>query len=404
MNWPLIAIRNIIRDGTRVFSTLLIIATGLTALLLGSGFMLSTYDALKEIGMRTEGHVVIIDDNPEPLLGGSHQQLTLNNWQPMQASLWDDERVLRVLPRAHFEGIISKGSNSAVFFGSGVDPQEEFRVHGPFLRTNGLLDPWIAASETQDVVLGVQLARTLNAATGNLLTLKIAGNDGQINQAPVRLAGTYQSGTPETDNHTLMVSLTTAAQLLGTDNISQLSIYLNQSQDAPIIQASLQKSLKNVTVQTWQQRAELYHKVKSLYDRIFGVIGLIILVVVFLAITNTISLSIYQRRKEIATLNALGTKPARIYANFILEAFLIGITASMLGMLLAYTASHAINLSELMMPAPPGKTEGYPIFIYISWPHYLLTSLTLITIVVSASLLAAYSTAKINIAAALSLN
>ncbi|VAW87993.1 hypothetical protein MNBD_GAMMA17-1196 [hydrothermal vent metagenome] len=401
MNGLLIAIRNILRDGTRVLSTLLIIATGLTALLLGSGFMLSTYDSLQEIGIRSEGHLIIIDDNPTPLHGGSHQQLTLDNWQTIQTSLWNDERVLRVLPRAHFEGLIVNGNNSAVFFGRGVDPQEEFRVHGPFLRTTGVLDPWIDASENQDVVLGVQLARTLNAATGDLLTLKIVGSNGKINQTTVYLAGTYQNGTPEIDDHTLMVSLTTAAQLLGTNNISQLSIYLNQSKNAPALQASLQKSLNNVNVQTWQQRAELYHKVKSLYDRIFGVMGLIILVVVFLAITNTVSLATYQRREEIATLSALGTRPIRIYANFILEALLIGITATILGMLLAYTASQAINLSELMMPAPPGKTEGYPIFIYISLPHYLLTSLVLIAVVVGASLLATYNTIKINIATTL---
>ncbi len=364
--------------------------------------MLSTYDSLQEMGMRTEGHLIIIDDNPTPLRGGSHQQLTLDNWQAIQASLWNDERVLRVLPRAHFEGLIVNGNNSAVFFGRGVDPQEEFRVHGPFLRTTGVLDPWIDASKNQDVVLGIQLARTLNAATGDLLTLKIVGSDGKVNQTTVNLTGTFQNGTPEIDNHTLMVSLTTAARLLGTDNISQLSIYLNQSQNAPALQASLQKSLNNVSVQTWQQRTELYHKVKSLYDRIFGVMGLIILVVVFLAITNTVSLATYQRREEIATLSALGTRPVRIHANFILEAFLIGITAILLGMLLAYTASHAINLSELMMPAPPGKTEGYPIFIYTSWPHYLLTSLVLIAVVVGASLLATYHTTKINIATALS--
>ncbi len=401
MNWLLIAIRNILRGGTRVISTLLIIATGLTALLLGSGFMLSTYDSLQELGMRTEGHLIIIDDNPIPLHGGSHQQLTLDSWQAIQTSLLNDERVLRILPRAHFEGLIVNGNNSAVFFGSGVDPQEEFRVHGPFLRTTGVLDPWIGASENQDVVLGVQLARTLNATTGDLLTLKIVDSNGKANQTTVNLVGTYQNGTPEIDDHTLMVSLATAAQLLGTNNISQLSIYLNQSQTAPALQALLQKNLNNVSVQTWQQRAELYHKVKALYDRIFSVMGMIILVVVFLAITNIVSLATYQRREEIATLNALGTRPLRIYTNFILEAFLIGITAAILGMLLTYTTSQAINLSELMMPAPPGKTEGYPIFIYTSWPHYLLTSLVLIAVVISASLLATYNTIKINIATAL---
>jgi len=402
LNWPLIALRNILRDGTRVISTVLIIAVGLTALLLGSGFMLSTYDSLQEIGMRTEGHVIIIDDNPRPLLGGTHQQLTLSNWQPVQASLLSDERVLRVLPRAHFEGIISNGNHSAVFFGSGVDPQEEFRVHGPFLRTTGTLDPWLTKTDIADVMLGVELARTLNAKTGDLLHIQTSNSVGKINHASLRLAGIYQNGTPEIDNHTLMVSLDTAAKLLETDNISQLSIYLNQHQNSTAMQAELQNRFDNATVQTWQQRAELYNKVKSLYDRIFGAMGIIILTVVFLAITNTISLAIYQRREEIATLSALGTKPTSIYANFILEACLIGTAACLVGMLVAFTASHAINFSGLMMPAPPGKTEGYPIFIYISWSHYLLTSLTLITIVASASLLASYKAAKINIANALS--
>ncbi len=402
MNWLLIAMRNILRDATRVTSTLLIIAVGLAALLVGNGFMLSTYDSLQEIAMRTEGHVIIIDDNPDPVLGGSHQQLTLSNWQATQEMLWADERVLRVLPRARFEGMISKGNKSAVFFGSGVDPKEEFRVHGPFLRTSGLLDPWLTPQDTPDIMLGKQLAQTLGAVTGDLLTLQTKRSDGTSSELVVRLAGLYYTGTPEIDNHTLMTSLTTATTLLDSNNISQLSIYLNQREDSIAIQQLLQEQLEGVTVQTWQQRAELYHKVRSLYDRIFGIMGLIILIVVFLAVSNTIALAIYQRREEIATLSALGTKPVRIYTNFILEACLIGIAATTIGMLLAYAISNAVNLAELMMPAPPGKTEGYPIFIYISWPHYFITSAVLIITVVVASFIATRNATRVSIVKALS--
>ncbi len=402
MNWLLIAMRNILRDATRVISTLLIIAVGLAALLVGNGFMLSTYDSLQEIAMRTEGHVIIIDDNPDPVLGGSHQQLTLSNWQATQEMLWADERVLRVLPRARFEGMISKGNKSAVFFGSGVDPKEEFRVHGPFLRTSGLLDPWLTPQDTPDIMLGKQLAQTLGAVTGDLLTLQTKRSDGTSSELVVRLAGLYYTATPEIDNHTLMTSLTTATTLLDSNNISQLSIYLNQREDSIAIQQLLQEQLEGVTVQTWQQRAELYHKVRSLYDRIFGIMGLIILIVVFLAVSNTIALAIYQRREEIATLSALGTKPVRIYTNFILEACLIGIAATTIGMLLAYAISNAVNLAELMMPAPPGKTEGYPIFIYISWPHYFITSAVLIITVVVASFIATRNATRVSIVKALS--
>ncbi|MFQ5487232.1 MAG: ABC transporter permease [Gammaproteobacteria bacterium] len=402
MNSLLIAMRNIRRDGGRVLSTVLIIAVGLAALLTGNGFMLSTYDALQEIAMRSEGHVIVLAADPDPMPGGAHQQLTLDHWQAIREALWDDESVLRVLPRARFEGMISKGGRSAAFFGSGVDPGEEFKVHGPFLRTTNVLDPWLAADAMPEVMLGTGLARILGAEEGDSLTLHTLRGDGQSARLRVRLAGLYHSGTPASDDHTLMVSLDSAAALLGSDRISQLSIYLQRPAQAATFSQALQNSLPGVTVQTWKQRAELYDKVKSQYDRIFGVMGLIILTVVFLAISNTIALAIYQRRAEIATLGALGTPPARLYTNFVIEACLMGIIATTLGMLLAYILANAINLAELMMPAPPGKSEGYPIYIYVSWPHYLAASGILIAIVALASLLAAYNNARVNIAKALS--
>lgn len=398
MNSLLIAIRNIRRDGTRLISTVLVIAVGLAALLIGSGFMLSTYDALQEIAMRAEGHVIVLDDDPAPTLGGAHQQLTLANWKIIQDDLWQDSRVLRVLPRARFEGLVSNSDNSAAFFGTGVDPKEEFRVHGPFLRTTDVLDPWLTDQDTPDLLLGSVLAQTLTAKTGDLLTLQTRRSDGQASEIVVRLAGSYHTGTPEIDNHTLMVSTDTVSTLLGSSQISQLSIYLEQPEDSMAIKQLLQSQYEGIIVQSWDQRAELYDKVKAQYDRIFGVMGGIILIVVFISISNTIALAIYQRREEIATLGALGTQPTRIYANFILEACLIGIIATSLGMLFAYTITNAINLAELMMPAPPGKTEGYAIYVYISWPHYLLTSLVLITIVVLASFVASYNNARVNIA------
>ena len=400
MNPLLIALRNIRREGSRAPSTMLIIAVGLTALLLGSGFMLSTYDALREIAMRGEGHVIILGQG-EMLPGGSHEQLTLTDWQALRESLWDRPGVRYVLPRARFEGLVSHGRHSAAFFGTGVDPAEEFKVHGPFLRTTGILDPWPEAGATAEVMLGTGLARILSASRGDILTLHALGGDGHPRQLQVRLAGLYHTGTPAIDDHTLMVGLASVAALTGRRDISQLSIYLEQPSAADALKRQLQAAHPGLRVQTWAQRAELYHKVKSQYDRIFGVMGLIILAVVFIAIANTIALAIHQRRAEIATLAALGTPYRRIHGGFVLEACLVGLLATVLGMALAYGLSQAINAAGLMMPAPPGKSEGYPIYIYVSWPHYLAASAILLLISALASLMASHRNARINIASAL---
>ena len=396
MNWPLIALRNITRNKTRVLSTVLIVAVGLAALLLGLGFMLATYDALQEIAKRVEGHVVITNDQPLPKTG-SHQRLTLTNWQDIADELWDDERIVRVLPRARFEGVISYQQNSTVFSGTGVDAKDEFKVYGPFLKTDGALDPWLSSGDLPEVMLGSSLAKTLHVERDDVLTLHVLDRGQAFQAIKVRMAGSYHSGATEIDDRTLMVSLDTVQQLFATESISQLAIYLDDAQQAADLKKTLLTQLNGVSIQTWQQRAELYDKVKAQYDRIFSVMGVIIVVVVFLAISNTIALAIHQRREEIATLKALGTLPVRLYANFLLEALIIGVIATGVGMLLAYLCANAINISQFMMPAPPGRSEGYPIFVYVSWPHYFNTSLILIGVTAVASMSAAYRASKVQI-------
>lgn len=403
MSWLMIALRNILRDSKRVISTVLIIAVGLTALLLGGGFMLATYDALQEIAMRSEGHVIVLDDSKTDV-GGTHQQLTLADWQEIQDALWTDERGHNILPRARFEGLVSNGAAAAMFSGTGIDPKEEFRVWGPFLNTpkGELIDPWLTADELPQIMLGDQLAQTLTAEINDILTLHSVRPDGQMATLQVRLSGLIHTGTKELDDHSLSASIDAVHTLLGTDKISQLSIYLEDPQDTQAMKQQLQNQFDGIEVQSWQQRAELHDKVKALYDRIFSVMGVIILAVVFLAISNTVALAIYQRRDEIATFGALGTTTARICTNFILEALLVGLIAVLTGMALGYAIANAINLADLWMPAPPGRSEGHPLYIYISLPHYLATAAILIVTTVIAASAATYRATRINIAEALS--
>ncbi len=403
MSWFLIALRNILRDGKRIVATALIIAVGLAALLVGSGFMLSTYDSLQEIAIRSEGHVIVLDNAKEEV-GGTHQQLTLKDWQEIQGELLMDDRIASTLPRARFEGIISHGKYSASFMGTGVDPAEEFLVWGPFLNTpkGELLDPWLSENDMPDVMVGSQLINTLRAEIGDTLTLHSIRTNGETAQLDVRLTGVLHTGTRELDDHTLSVNVSSVAKLLSTDNISQLSIYLLNRKDTAAVKQMLSEQYPHLEIQSWDQRAELHDKVKAMYDRIFGVMGIIILVVVFLAISNTVALAIYQRHDEIATLGALGTPPLRICLNFILEALLVGTIAVCAGMMLGYAIATAVNAADLWMPAPPGRSEGHPLFIYRSWPHYLATSAVLLFVSITASTIAAYRATEVNICDALS--
>lgn len=403
MNWSGIAVHNLMRNCKSVVSTVTILVIGVVALITGSGFMLYTYDSLQEVAIRTDGHIVLLDRDNRGQYENVDSPLTFSTWQSLVEEIVEIPGVARVLPRAQFEGLINNGDRSAAFFGTAVNPDEEFRVHGPFLRTTSgdILARTMTAEAIPDVILGQGLAQTLNGEVGDVLKLWSLRTNNEFAQVTARFVGTYRTGTQNKDEHSLMISLDAARPLLASDNINQLSIYLDQRQDMERVSQSLRSKFPDMVIETWQQRAELHDKVKALYDRLFGLMGAIIISVVFLAIVNTIDLAIFQRRGEIAILSALGTRTAEIYRMIVLEACLIGLVAVTLGMLLAYVATSAINAMEVTMPAPPGKNEGYPLFIYTSVYQYLGISAALVAVTTAASLVVAFQRGKVNVADAM---
>ncbi len=396
MKWLYFAIKNIWRNRLRSISSAWIITVGTSAILLGGGFMLATYDALTEMAIRAEGHVMVTapPTSGTPLL--DHDR-TLS----LQKTLLNDPRVKRVLPRLHFEGMVINGNNARAFLGTGVDPEQEFKVHAPFLEipSGDVLDIQApAGATTPEVLLGDMLAQALQATTGTRLELMGVNSVGASTRQQVRVAGTYRTGTPEIDLHTLMVSLDTAQRIQKTDRISMLSIYLHANHDSEVIKRSMGTE---VDVSTWKERAILYHDVRALYDRIFGAMGFIILAVVFLSIFNTVSMTVLERLAEIGTMAALGTGRRRILVNFVMEAILIAAVGVAVGIVVAGTVAMSIDWIGVMMPPPPGRSVGYPLYIYVSPIFYALSGAVIILVATTSAYVAAFRVTRIRITDAL---
>ncbi len=123
---------------------------------------------------------------------------------------------------------------------------------------------------------------------------------------------------------------------------------------------------QEVELTPWQDRAFFYSKVKDLYDRIFGIMGAVMALVVFVALFNTMTMSVTERTREIGTLSALGTYPSEIVSGFVKEAGLLALIGSVVGGLLSALAALLLMVVDVQMPPPPGRTDGYPLTIYFS--------------------------------------
>lgn len=401
--WLKFAALNTLRNRRRSAVTVTIAALGTAAILLAGGFALSTYQALAQAAARTTGHLVIgqpaqfSSDEDTPLQHG------LDDAAGLQARLLADDAVRQVLPQVQFSGLISNGDKSVVMVATGIEPDAEFAVKGPFLKivAGRVLASGKPGVPTLAVMLGEGLARSLKAEPGTSLTLMASTTEGALNALDVVVAGTFSTGVPDLDKRQVYTDLATAQKLLVTPRISSLGVYLAGMEHTAAAQARLQAALPKLTVLTWLDQAPFYRSVRDLYNRIFGALGAIIGVIVVFVVTNAMAMAIIERTREIGTLRALGTSSGQLTRGLALEGLMLGGVGAALGALLALGVALALLVFPVQMPPPPGRSDGYPLLVAADPALYAFTLLAMLTLATVASAWVARRTVRLPIVNAL---
>jgi len=392
--WVRFAWHNCLRNLRRSLVTTAIAMLGTAAILLAGGFALFTYDSLAQASARDTGHLVLgtpahfAQDEDVPLQNG------LDAVAALRGTLLADPAVRHVLPRVAFSGLVSNGDKSVVMLAQGVEPDSEFAVKGPFLtvRSGHLLESDAAQPQ---VMLGDDLARSLKAGPGSSLTLLASTTEGAMNAIDVVVTGTFTTGVPEMDKRAVYTSVQVAQQLLVTQRVSSLGVFLDRIEATEAARERLAAQLPQLRVQTWEQQAFFYRSVRDLYNRIFGALGVVIVVIVVFVVTNAMAMAVIERTREIGTLRALGTLPAQLLRSLGLEGMLLGGAGALAGALLALAVSVLLYVFPVDMPPPPGRSVGYPLNISIDPTLYLLTMGAMVVLTLLASLWVARKTAQL---------
>jgi putative ABC transport system permease protein len=398
--WLKFAIQNTLRNQRRSLVTVAIAALGTAAILLAGGFALFTYQALAQAAARSTGHLIVglpaqfTTDEDTPLQHG------LDDWAALSARLLADPSVRQVLPRVAFSGLISNGDKSTVMLATGVEPDSEFAVKGPFL--NMVAGEVLASgANSAEVMLGEGLAKSLKAGPGTSLTLLASTTDGALNALDVTVKGVFSTGVPDIDKRLVYTDIATSQKLLKTTRVSTLGVFLKSMDATGTAHRRVAAANPNLTVQTWLDQAFFYQSVRALYNRIFGALGLIIGVIVVFVVTNAMAMSIIERTREIGTLRALGTLPSQLLRTLALEGMVLGGIGALVGAVLALSASLLLYLVPVQMPPPPGSSRGYPLNIEIDPAMVLSTVLAMVVLATLASAWIARKTVHTPVVAAL---
>jgi len=403
MKWLKLAMKNVLRNRRRAIVTMLITAVGVAAILIGGGFANFTYVSLKEMAARSSGHLIVAHKDYFEQEESIPMEYGLSDYKTLAKTLKADDEVRYAIPRVEFSGLISNGEKSTIFMGSGVDAKYEFKVKGPFLQIEqGNVLSKRERSDDPKVMLGLDLAKSLNANVDDSLTLISTTVDGGLNAVDVTVQGIFSTGMPEVDKRSIIVSIDTAQSVLLTEKVSSLALHLRDTESTFTKYDELSEKHTELAWQTWLDEAFFYVGVKNLYNRIFGLLGIIIVMMVFFSIYNTVNMSVVERTREIGTLRAIGTYSTEIMRNFILEGMFIGLIGAITGITIAFLTSLGLSIADIQMPPPPGRTTSYPLVIDVPTFLYLSTAFLSATICILAAWLSSYKASKKPIVGALS--
>ncbi len=368
MKFALFALRNLARNRRRTAISLAIVAAGTIGLLLTAGFIRFSFDGLREAMIHGGlGHLEIasraaVTSRGEAALDRSVQQ-GIDDWQEVRDRVERLPHVVAVQANLHLMGMIQKpGGDSVSFVGVGVEPERERRMgFETKVRDGRSLAAETPAEGEGEVVLALGLAAALGARPGDILTLLAASPDGMLNALDVKVAGLVTTGVQELDTRFLKLHLATGQRLLATDRVSNLLVGLDDTAATAASQTAVAAALAShappLAVTSWEKRAAFYSQVRNLYLGIFWFLGSIVFVLVVLATSNTLVMTVMERVREIGTLRAIGTAPGQIAAMVLWEALWLGVLGALLGNALGAATIAGINGLKLKMPPPPGAVD-----------------------------------------------
>lgn len=360
--WWRVAARNLMRHRRRTFLTGSIVVVGYVAVTMTAGFVSQTFTSLKTATIRgVGGHLRLLDPRAAGKTDDEAASLLLDDWKGISATLKKDSRVVQAMPKLSFFGLVSKGEKSATFIGTGSIPNLE--KNASLASDTVVSGSFFANPEADEVMLGSGLSRALGVTVGELVTVMSTTPDGAINAVDATIVAILQYPIKEIDDRLLFLPYAPAARLLKSEGkANTVVVWLKDGTDENLAGKELAEALRKaghpVVVKTWLDSAAFYKQVKLLYIAIFFFMGLVLSTVVILAAANTMTMSVFERTREIGTLLAIGMERADVRKLFLYEGILMGLGGSLVGAIASVLLRAALNASGIELPPPPGGTRG----------------------------------------------
>ncbi|MDZ4807029.1 MAG: FtsX-like permease family protein [Bacteroidota bacterium] len=286
--------------------------------------------------------------------GGSRQEI-YNTGAIMQA-LKKDSRVLGFSPKLIAQVFYNEGAVDITGVINGIDVLAENKLFhfNDYITAGSGID---ISRVPNSIVLGKGLAEKLLAEVGDVV--QVTTSKGERFQ--LRVVGYFQSGIAELDKVQSYASVSTVQKLLGKPGnyITDIQIKMKDINIAPAVAAEYRQLFRADAedIQTANSQFETGSSIRTL---ISYTVGITLLIVAGFGIYNILNMMIYEKMDSIAILKATGFSGRDVKRIFLIIALSIGFFGGLVGLLLGFSLSSAIDQIPFNTASLP-TIKTYPI-------------------------------------------
>ena len=289
----------------------------------------------------------------------SHVQVSgrggeLAAWQQVAEQAGKHRQVLAAAPYVAAQGMLSFDQTVRGALVRGVLPEAEEQVADFNRHMRGGSMQLLKPGEF-GIILGAELARTLQVFTGDKVTL--IAPQGLVTPAAIlprlkqfKVVGIFEAGMYEYDSGLALIHLADAQALYRMeDRVSGVRLKLDDLFAAPRVARELLQLVEgDVFIADWTRSHANFFRAVQIEKNVMFIILLLIVAVAAFNIVSTLVMAVTDKESDIAILRTLGASPASIMQVFIVQGALIGVIGLALG--LAGGIALALNI-DVVVPA-----------------------------------------------------
>ena len=276
--------------------------------------------------------------------------LWVDDIQKINETLNSNAEVLSTKQIVNLQGVAHTAKGSVGISLMGIEPEKEISIS--FLPDNIIEGNYLSKGNGRWVVVGYQLAKNLNVSVGKKFVFTTNDIKGELVEELFRVKGIFKTGSKEIDGHFVQSDIEIARKIagLGSDDVSQLGIIVKNPDNHENFLQDLQKSLakNNGVFLSWQKIMPDVATTIRMDRTAISSFMIMLVVIVLFTMFSTILMSTLERKREFASLLAIGTQQKELKIQIFIETIFFGLIACPLGALLGIGIAKWVEGYDMM--------------------------------------------------------